>query len=160
MFGYSAIRVTIVTGVMLVAATVMLWSPQGIAATVGKTQTMPELQRRVAQDSERSTQLRTGSILLCDRISLKDALVTELIAGRLTLREVTQRFAELNQELPECVRSIESRYPHLSGEELTAVNVLEYTEVVVTELACRDAVLCRLQAEFERTYGHRYDASH
>jgi hypothetical protein len=90
---------------------------------------------------------------LADRIMVKDALIQDLVGGRASLAEVTDRFQELNEGMPACMVAIRSRHPDLPDDQLMAVNVIEYVAVVELPDAQKKAVFDRLFDEFENLFG-------
>ncbi|WP_439620485.1 hypothetical protein [Gemmata sp.] len=97
---------------------------------------------------------------LLHRIAIKNELIAELIAGRTTLAEVTQKFLVMNQSRSECMTSIRATYPGGTDEEKTAQNVLGYLrdELGRQTPARRAEVLRRLKAEFETAYPSGFGA--
>lgn len=88
------------------------------------------------------------------RIAIKNQLIAELIAGRTTLDEVTQKFLVMNQSHSEYMSSIRAAYPGDTDEEKTAHNVLGYirAELEREPPARRAEVFGRLRAQFEAAY--------
>jgi len=83
------------------------------------------------------------------RLQAKHAVVTELLAGRLTLREAAARFEALNADDPEIRNRLSQLYPGVSYKEALCRNVIEHAR---SELRLRapeqmDSVVARLEAE-------------
>jgi hypothetical protein len=94
------------------------------------------------------------------RIAIKNDLIAELIAGRTTLPEVTQKFLVMNQSHSEYMTSIRATYPGDTDEEKTAQNVLGYiqAELARETPARRAEILGRLKAQFEAAYPSEFGA--
>ena len=91
---------------------------------------------------------------LMHRIAIKNELIAELIAGRTTFPEVTQKFLVMNQSHPEYMTSIRAAYPGDTDEEKTAQNVLGYVRAELEQEtpARRAEVLARLRVQYEAAY--------
>jgi hypothetical protein len=97
---------------------------------------------------------------LMHRIAIKNELIAELIAGRTTFPEVTQKFLVMNQSHPEYMTSIRAAYPGDTDEEKTAQNVLGYVRAELEqETPTRRAeVLARLRVQFDVAYPSGFGA--
>ena len=91
------------------------------------------------------------------RIAYKNALITELLAGRATLSEVTDEFLRLNQDLPTAMVIIRAKHPVQSDEELSALNVLDYVAERIKHEPYDPVLLADLYKQFLHRFGH--DAS-
>jgi hypothetical protein len=94
------------------------------------------------------------------RIEAKEAVVRELIAGRVTLPEATARFMALNQSHPEYLRMIRENYPGSSDEEKTARNVIDYSLGRTDDRGERDRLGRRLNAELRTLVNGQTPAAH
>lgn len=134
---------------------VLMAHPGGIRAAVQDLREYGALQERLKSDAEFNLLLQAQTVAVNNRIQIKDALIDELILGHTTLEEVTARFKVLNYETPSTMTILEIRYPHLTDEERTAQNVIDF--VVLRELSGSDHqnVMKRLQAEYQQQFGPR-----
>jgi len=137
--------------VALIPAAVATGSSERVATLIHNTTSPQHLRVDTKKDSELRAELDTVDTQILNQIATKDALVADLIAGRTTLAEVTNRFAEMNQTRPECMTVIRQQYEGATDEEKMARNVIDF---VTLELAQADAsqkskVLTRLETEFE-----------
>jgi len=102
-------------------------------------------------DLEQSKHL--DSILQClqRRLQIKEALVSDLIRGRTTLRDVAAQFLLLNKSDPVIAQEILRMYPSVHEFEASARNVISYAGASVDSesLFHRLEVLARLEAELE-----------
>jgi hypothetical protein len=81
------------------------------------------------------------------RIAVKEALISDLIEGRTTLAEVTDRFAAMNKAYPEYVAVIRANFAGRTDRERTARNVIAYARCRIANETERVRVLGRLEAE-------------
>ncbi|MBA4191299.1 MAG: hypothetical protein C0467_25230 [Planctomycetaceae bacterium] len=83
------------------------------------------------------------------RITIKQGLIAELIAGRATLAGVAEQFLVMNQSRPEYMVFIRSTCPGNSDYEKTAHNVIGYAGGELSRLSTvqQFGVWLRLQAE-------------
>jgi hypothetical protein len=86
------------------------------------------------------------------RIVVKDAIVGELIAGRVTLARATERFAALNAGQPEYMEAIRASFPGETDHEKCARNVIAFARMRVPPDQ-RDAVEARLEAQLHEMTG-------
>jgi hypothetical protein len=77
--------------------------------------------------------------------------VTELIAGRLTLREAAARFGDLDAEVPLLRDSVKQRYPGVAYEVALCRVVVDWTRSVLQVRAPEqmETVLARLEEELQ-----------
>jgi hypothetical protein len=85
------------------------------------------------------------------RIQAKHAVVTELIAGRLKLREAAARFGELDADVPGIRDRLAQHYPGASYEVALCHEVIEQARSVlrVRVPEQRESLLARLEAELK-----------
>jgi hypothetical protein len=85
------------------------------------------------------------------RIQAKHAVVAELLAGRLTLREAATRFGELDADVPGIRDRLAQRYPGASYEVALCQEVIEQVRSVLRVRAPeqRESLLARLEAELK-----------
>jgi hypothetical protein len=98
-----------------------------------------------------STELQTRAENNHRRIQAKYAVVTELIAGRLMLREAAARFGELDADVPGIRDRLAQHYPGASYEVALCHEVIEQARSVlrVRALEQRENLLARLEAELK-----------
>lgn len=101
--------------------------------------------QRVELDAETDDLLR--------RITLKRAMIAELVAGRTTLDDVTERFPELSSTHPQSLKSLRESYPGATDREKTARKVISYALEEVPD-ECRGALAAKLYGELERMSAH------
>lgn len=93
------------------------------------------------------------SILQCfvRRSQIKEALVSDLIKGRTTLREVAAQFLLLNKNFPVILREILRIYPGVNEFEASARNVISYASGSLDSESFfhRWEALARLEAELK-----------
>src|SRR5262249_15105554 len=73
-----------------------------------------------------SSDLQTRLESTLRRLQTKDAVLTELLAGRLTLLEAAARFEELNSGIPETRHRLLKAYPGVSYQVALCRQVIEY----------------------------------
>jgi len=102
-------------------------------------------------DSEESQRLDRISCHLIRRIHVKDALVSNLIEGRMTLKEVTAQFLLLNKDDPVIMQEIRRMYPGATEVEASARNVISYAgSSLASESPFRRLqALARFEVEFQ-----------
>lgn len=109
---------------------------------------------QIKEEQELGDHLDVVKSEIVRRLAIKDALIAELISGRITLIEVTKQFLILNQSRPEYMTVIRESYPGSTDEEKTTHNVMGYirAELAHTTPAQQTAVLHRLNIEFDLAY--------
>ncbi len=90
------------------------------------------------------------------RIAIKEELITDLIAGRASLADVSARFLELNADEPGYLDVLCATVPGDSDAERAARNVIDYTGPRISSPAARADLRIRLEAEL----AHMQDANH
>ncbi len=139
----------------LVVATglVALSYPGGLAAACRDVQDSGELNEAITTAQQESEELSDRTLHVADRIAVKEALVTRLVEGELTLDQVAAQFAELNATEPIKMTSLRWRYGELPDDELAARSVIEYVDS--RDLPNRTQILDRLDRQFQARFGHR-----
>jgi hypothetical protein len=84
------------------------------------------------------------------RLTIKEDLIAELIAGRANLADVTARFREMNADEPAYQEVMRALVPGDTDLERSARNVIDYATPRVTDPAARAALSRRVVAEFAR----------
>lgn len=107
---------------------------------------------RQLSDAEGQTgRIEREALAIAKRIAAKDALIQDLIEGRVELGGVIGEFMRLNDAYPSLDRVIRDYYPGHSDAERTARNVLHFVDQRLEEKSGRRAeVMGRLRAEFDR----------
>lgn len=108
---------------------------------------LPKLERDVEVTVAQNKQLAVQDGDIQQRIAIKEVLVADLIAGRVSLAEVTAEFMALNQSRPEYMALIRDEFPGETDELKVAHNVINYARHRLTDRADRARVLGRLEAE-------------
>ncbi|MEO2088846.1 MAG: hypothetical protein ABGY75_05025 [Gemmataceae bacterium] len=139
----------------LVVCVGLIWVsyPGGLAAACRDVQDSGELNEQIATAQHRSEELSGRTLQVADRIAVKEALVTRLVSGELSLNEAAAQFAELNASEPIKVTALRWRYGDLSDDELAARSVIEYVDS--RGLPNRTQVLDRLDRQYQARFGHR-----
>jgi hypothetical protein len=83
------------------------------------------------------------------RIQAKYVVVTELLAGRVTLRAAAARFAELDADVPDVRERLAQRYPGAPAEVAWCREVIEHARSVLRARAAKqvESLVIRLEAE-------------
>jgi hypothetical protein len=139
---------------VVVAGGVLAAERAGLAAAAGvDVWRLPGLERELKEQERAEARLDAEYDAVARRMAVKEALVGELIAGRASLADVTDRFQELNRDQPETMAVLRRVYPSADARETTARNVLGYAWYhPFPSPAARAAALCRLDAEFARLF--------
>ena len=105
--------------------------------------------------------MELASASVRQRMDYKEDLIRQLIAGRLTLQQVSEEFLRVNRqmEMPEVMNQIRLRYAGSGDEEKIARNVLEFVETRWQPGADVGEVRERLHREFADRFGHRPDTA-
>ncbi len=108
-----------------------------------------ELNDELASGTARRQELDIHDEVIQRRIALKEGIVGDLLAGRLSLAEATSQFAALNLPRADAMAVIRATYPGRTDEEKLARNVIEYARLRVDDKT-PPGVMARLEAEFDR----------
>jgi hypothetical protein len=108
---------------------------------------LPALERERKATADRDRGMDAERDLLARRMALKDAAVADLIAGRVSLAEVLDLFAEMDRGRPAHLPSRYSHHQGLSDHESQFRNVVEYALNRVTDPAEGEALRRRLAGE-------------
>jgi hypothetical protein len=90
---------------------------------------------------------------LAQRMMYKEVMITDLLAGKCTLAEVSDEFLRMNRELPSALTVIRSKYPAKSDEELSALNVLDYVNERLTREKHDPACVVELHKQYFARFG-------
>lgn len=108
-----------------------------------------EAQRELADATRAQEQLAADDIAVLNRITAKEALVDEVIAGRLALADAAAQFLALSADSATYLTYVREAHPTGTDEERVARNVIEYVAQRVDRSPEGDAILCRLAAELD-----------
>lgn len=111
---------------------------------------------RVAAEADQTRDLDTLREQIQHRIEVKSSLVVNLIAGRLTLADVTARFLELDESRPSYMEVLRANRAGATDEERMARNVIDYTHPQMSgeSVIFRTLVAIRLEIELSRFSNH------
>ena len=87
---------------------------------------LPELRRqlREADDEDRRLAAENAELMRCLRA--KEAVVADLLRGRMTFAGAADRFGALNESYPACAAQLRGHYPGATDREKCARNVIDY----------------------------------
>lgn len=145
---------TIPATAFFTAVAILLTYPGGISAAYTDLCCFDEDSHQMEDDQVTGVDLSVRTHAIAERIALKESLVTELIEGRTTLAAVAERFHKLNRDVPACMSAVRMKYPEMSDDERMTMNVLDFVKVRDLTPTQLDAVLGRLNTEYEQMYGH------
>jgi hypothetical protein len=89
---------------------------------------VPALQAAIERDRRREVELEARCEVTLQRIALKQALTTELTAGRLSLRDTAALFRDLDGDRPVYIAVMRWANPGSTDEECYCRAVIRYTE--------------------------------
>ncbi len=140
----SARRVLIAAFALVLV--VLAFHPTWARAVGADVWNVPALQNQLHAEANEDERLGEEAELVHTRIMIKEGIVTNMLAGRITLAEATERFTVLNASRPRYLDAIRKEYPGATDEEKMARNVIGYAlpRVPANE---RDTVACRMEAE-------------
>jgi hypothetical protein len=110
---------------------------------------VPALTAQMRDSDEQGRRIEEESERIRRRLRVKETIVTDLIAGRVTLAEATDRFTELNESQPHYLLTIRNHFPGQTDEERMARNVIGFAEQQVPPKE-RPALRSRFEAELRR----------
>jgi hypothetical protein len=144
----------------IAALSILLAAPVAVAATAPEWATavgldvwsIPALQAEIDDQVERERALVAQDDDIRRRIEVKETLITDLIAGRATLTDVTAQFLSLNRAQPHYLQTLRAAYPSPTDEETVARTVLGFvaTRMYAEPADRRGEVMARLDAELSR----------
>lgn len=113
-----------------------------------------ELQDSMEEVAERGRRLDEEDATVRQRIVVKEALIDQLIAGNITLAEVTTAFLQLDEDRPASTPSIRSIFPGRTDQEKLIKNVMSYIEMRIPDKNQLAIVMSRLDGERARMCEH------
>jgi len=121
---------------------------QSIGADVWNVPGLREEMRDTRSETDR---LEAEDEQVRRRIAVKDAIADDLLAGRITLNEAVERFAEMLPTRSKHMAAIRDRYPGTTDREKIAHHTIAYTALHASP-AERTAIAERLHAELVRSH--------
>jgi hypothetical protein len=113
---------------------------------------VPALQDELRTGEGTDRQLTDQSEEVRRRIAVKDAIITELLDGQITLAEATDRFTALNAGYPEYLLTIRATQPGDTDREKFARNVIAFARLRTAPDQV-EAVTSRLEGELQEMTG-------
>ncbi len=141
---------------LLVLGTLAVFSltyPGGVLAVYSDASDLPAIYQEMNLLLADAARLEIKALDVRDRIYKKESLIEELIAGRLSLRAVTDRFLAIGSDDEVFLSTIRTHFPGATDEERVARNVLQYTEQRLNSTGKEILVMNRLHAEFRTEFG-------
>jgi hypothetical protein len=137
-------------GSCLVIGAVVLIAHPTLAQSIGAdVWNMPALKEQVRAADAEDDRLTSEDDDVLRRIAIKDAIVAEMIAGRTTLADATDRFTELNTGRPRYLAALRDCYPGATDQEKFARNVISFAVSRVAPEE-RAALSSRLETELRQ----------
>ena len=90
--------------------------------------------------------------IVVERMAFKDALLTELVEGRATLKQVAGEFLRVNRTEECCINSIRQHFTGNSDEEKCARNVMQHAMCRELTKPKKASLQARLECEFHAMY--------
>lgn len=87
---------------------------------------VPALKEQLRATADEGARLGEEDEAVLHRIAVKESLVTDLVAGRATLAEVTEQFYILDASRPAYLAVLRESYPAATDREMIARNVIAY----------------------------------
>lgn len=115
---------------------------------------MTEAERELANANLAREQLTAEDVTILNRITAKEALVDEVIAGRLPLADAAAQFLALSADSATYLAYVRQSYPTGTDEVRVARNVIEYVTQRVETTPGGNELLCRLAAELDVMAAH------
>lgn len=134
---------------LVVGAVVLVAHPtlaRSIGADVWNVPALKEEARAASAQEERLTE-EGGDVLR--RIAIKDAIIAELLGGRITLSTATDRFTELNAGRPYYLSALRETFSGATDQEKFARNVISFA-VARVEPHERADLSSRLETELRQ----------
>ncbi len=143
-------RPRLVTAVAALATLTILACHPTLAKSIGAdVWNVPALNDQLRESTGASERLDIEDDEIKRRIDLKETIIEELLAGRITLAEATAKFTELNATRPKYMEAIRASFPGATDQEKAARNVISYS-LTRTPVDTRAAVSQKFDAELEK----------
>ena len=146
-----SLRIPAAVGFAVVA--IALTYPGGLAAAVEDFGDFRRHTRQMDDERDIDAALSGRVMTLSDRLLAKQATVIELIDGRVTLGEATERFLVLTAGDDRAMDCLRFKYDGSTDTERFARNVTDYAAANVSP-AESAAVAARLDGQFRARFGH------
>jgi hypothetical protein len=111
---------------------------------------VPALQERIARDQQIASKLAARDEQTLRRIAVKETIIEDLLAKRITLLEAAAEFRALNAGKHAYTMVLRSVYPDMSDEERVCRNVIGYVESYADGDEDGRATIHRLQEDLQR----------
>jgi hypothetical protein len=108
---------------------------------------LPALERDRRAAADRVQELDAEREATARRMALKEAVVAELVAGRVSLAEVTALFAAMDRDRPGYADGLRASFPDCPEREVVLRNTIGYALTRVTDPTERERLAARLEAE-------------
>lgn len=102
--------------------------------------------------NQRREVLETRQKLVSDRMAFKDALLTELVEGRATLKQVAGEFLRVNRTEECCISSVRQHFAGNTDEEKSARNVIQHAMCRELSKTKKASLQARLEGELHAMY--------
>jgi hypothetical protein len=144
-------RIPVAVGASVAA--IALTYPGGVTAALEDFRDFRQHSGDLEREQDRDIQMNDRSMCLTERISAKEAVTFDLIAGRTTLDSAAERFLALTASDAVSMDFLRSRFDGSTDLERVARNVIDYA---ITHVPVKDApaVVARLDAQFQARFGH------
>jgi hypothetical protein len=147
-------RLVLLTFLSLGLAVVVGAVLPGVAASIGLDfRDLPELQRQLEEGQRTRAELESREAEVLARLDTKEQIVTDLLAGRLTLLTAAARFHALTANVPGAVRYLRFCYEGRSDEERYCRQVISWVRTEALVMAPPEVTrvtLRRLEAELQQ----------
>ena len=110
---------------------------------------LPTLEQDEREAIDLTSELTATDHEVQQRIVIKESKIGELIAGRLTLAEVTDEFLTMNQMKPGFMSCIRAQYAGRTDREKMAHNVIDYARGRLEHDGNDASILSHLDAELD-----------
>lgn len=143
-------RPRLLTGAVFAVAFAALACHPTLARSFGAdVWNVPALEAQLRDATDEGARLRTEDDAVLNRIAMKEAIVRELLAGRATLAEATDRFLALNAARPATLEAVRITHAGATDREKTARNVISFA-LGRAPAAARGAISQRLEDELRQ----------
>lgn len=87
---------------------------------------LPQLKESAQEAETRMAELDEACGVVQQRLDVKDQLISDLIAERITLAQAVEAFREVNAENPRILELLKDRYNEADEQRVLVRNILEY----------------------------------
>jgi hypothetical protein len=116
---------------------------------------IPQLEAEIAACEEKSKRMDAENEALTVRIQIKDVLVKELIAGRVSLASVSDQFYTLNSDDPVVIDQLRRHFHIDDDRAVAALNVIAFADTYLdteADAVRKPVIMKRLDDEFDRLF--------